>query len=189
MPANVGKKIKDLRTKKNLTLQELSSKTNLSIGFLSQLERGLTSIAITSLEQIAEVLDVDIAYFFSPPRDNKKSILRSYEKEVFQIENSQYIHYHLTNDIENKNLLPRLIEILPSNNEEMITTYSHEGEEFVYVLEGILTIFIDNEQYELYPGDSAHMDSSKVHNWANYTSKTVKLLTVNMPNPFKHKDK
>lgn len=52
MIADVGKKIKELRTNKNLTLKDLSAKTNLSIGFLSQLERGLTTIAIDSLETI-----------------------------------------------------------------------------------------------------------------------------------------
>ncbi|WPC39675.1 XRE family transcriptional regulator [Clostridium sp. JS66] len=185
MTEDVGKKIKELRTNKNLTLKELSTKTNLSIGFLSQLERGLTAVAIDSLNNIAKALDVNLAYFINEANHNKKIILRSYEKEVFQVENNQFIHYHLTNDIENKNLLPRLIEILPTSSKEPLTSYQHEGEEFVYVLEGILTLLINNEQQELFPGDSAHYDSNLVHNWANYTSKTVKLLTVHTPNMFK----
>ncbi|NMM61809.1 cupin domain-containing protein [Clostridium sp. P21] len=185
MIEDVGKKIKELRTNKNLTLKELSVKTNLSIGFLSQLERGLTAVAIDSLNNIAKALDVNLSYFINEANHNKKIILRSYEKEVFQVENNQFIHYHLTNDIENKNLLPRLIEILPTSSKESLTSYQHEGEEFVYVLEGILTLFINNEQQELFPGDSAHYDSNLVHNWANYTSKIVKLLTVHTPNMFK----
>ncbi|TCO74823.1 helix-turn-helix domain-containing protein [Marinisporobacter balticus] len=182
MAADIGKKIKELRTNKNLTLKDLSEKTNLSIGYLSQLERGLTTIAIDSLENIAKVLDTDIACFFREHKNSKKAVLRNHEKEVFEIINSQFIYYHLTNDVESKNLLPRLIEILPSMMEEKIITYQHEGEEFIYVLEGILTMIIDNEQYALYPGDSAHIDSNRVHNWANYTNKKVKLLTVHTPN-------
>lgn len=188
MASDIGKKIKELRTNRKLTLKDVSEKTNLSIGFLSQLERGLTSIATDSLEKIAEVLGVELSYFFKISKRNKKSILRRYEQEVFQVENSQFIHYHLTNDVENKNLLPRLIEILPSNNEENITAYQHEGEEFIYILEGILTVFINNERYELYPGDSAHIDSTTVHNWANYTSKIVRLVVVSTPNFFKNKN-
>lgn len=187
MSMEIGKKVRELRMKKRLTLQELSSQTNLSTGFLSQLERGLTSIAITSLEQISRVLEVEISYFFTKQNDNKKNIIRSYQKEIFQVENDQFIHYHLSDDLDHKNLLPRLIEILPNNTDEVITTYSHDGEEFIYVLEGILTLLIDNEQYDLFPGDSAHIDSTKVHNWANYTSKTVRLIQVNTPNPFKNK--
>ncbi len=182
---DIGKKIKELRLKKGLTLKELSTQTELSIGFLSQLERGLTTIAIVSLEKIAGALGVDLSYFFVVPSRNKKTILRSYEKEVFQVENGQFIHYHLTNEVENKNILPRLIEILPTNNEEKITPYTHEGEEFIYILEGILTLVINEEQYELYPGDSAHIHSDNMHNWANNTNKIIKLLAVNTPNIFK----
>lgn len=185
MANDIGKKVRELRMKKRLTLQDLSETTNLSTGFLSQLERGLTSIAITSLEKISEVLNVDISYFFSKEKSHKKNIIRSYEKEVFQVEQEQFIHYHLTDDIEGKELLPRLIEILPSKTDEKIKTYSHEGEEFIYVLEGILTLLIDHEHYELYPGDSAHVDSNRVHNWTNKTNKIVKLIQVNIPNPFK----
>ncbi len=189
MTEDVGKKIKELRNNKNLTLKELSVKTNLSIGFLSQLERGLTAIAIDSLSNISKALDVNLSYFLQGPKNNKKAILRSYEKEVFQVENNQFIHYHLTNDIENKNLLPRLIEILPTNSKEPMASYPHDGEEFVYVLEGILTLLINNEKQELFPGDSAHYDSNIDHNWANYTNRTVKLLTVNTPNIFKKETK
>lgn len=185
MIEGIGKKIKELRISRNLTLKDLSVKTDLSIGFLSQLERGLTTIAVDTLYTIAEVLGVEISYFLSSPKQNKKLVLRSYEKEVFQIYSNQFIYYNLTNDIEDKVFLPRYIEILPSNNEEEITPYHHEGEEFVYVMEGILTLVVDNEKYELYPGDSAHYDSSIVHNWANRTNKTVKLITVHTPNMFK----
>ena len=70
-------------------------------------------------------------------------------------------------------------------NQENIELYSHEGEEFIYVLEGILTLNVDNTQTDLYPGDSAHIKSISPHNWRNNTSKIVKILTVNSPNPFK----
>ncbi|MCT8978427.1 XRE family transcriptional regulator [Clostridium sp. CX1] len=181
MTEDVGRKIKELRISKNLTLKDLSAETNLSIGFLSQLERGLTTIAIDSLDKVAKALEVNLSYFLDDFKSNKKVILRSYEKEVFQVYSNQFIHYHLTNDVGEKSFLPRLIEILPTNSKEEVAPYPHEGEEFIYVLEGILTLFINNEQHELYPGDSAHYNSSIVHNWANYTSKTVKILTVNGP--------
>ncbi|MFD3158533.1 helix-turn-helix domain-containing protein [Haloimpatiens sp. FM7330] len=188
MAVDIGRKIKELRMSKNLTLKELSEKVNLSIGFLSQLERGLTNVAVDSLEKIADALSVELTYFFSIPKSSNESILRSYEQEIFQVTNSKFINYHLTNDIENKTILPRLVQILPSSSDEEINNYQHEGEEFVYVLEGILTLFLDNQKYELYPGDSAHIESNIAHNWANYTNKIVKLLSVNTPNPFKNKE-
>nr|WP_272508922.1 XRE family transcriptional regulator [Clostridium ganghwense] len=182
---DIGTRIKELRTKKKLTLKDLSEKTNLSIGFLSQLERGLTTIAIDCLENIAEILGVDLGYFFTMSKKSNGYILRGHEREIIRIEESKFIHYQLSNDLKNKNILPRLIEILPSKEEEEIVPYQHQGEEFVYVLEGILTIYIGNERHELFPGDTAHFKSDIVHNWANYTNKIVKLLVVSTPNNFK----
>jgi transcriptional regulator with XRE-family HTH domain len=179
---NIGMKIKQLRTEKGITLKELSMKSDLSIGFLSQLERGLTTIAVDSLEKLAEILEVHLTFFFDYPLKRKNKVLRSYEQELLDVEEGGFITYSLSSNLENKQLLPRLIEILPQKKKEEIISYKHEGEEFVYVLEGILTVCIDNEMYEVYPGDSLHIDSTLTHNWANYTNKKVKLLTVNTPN-------
>ncbi|NPV43231.1 MAG: helix-turn-helix transcriptional regulator [Firmicutes bacterium] len=184
MEENIGKKIKELRASKKITLKDLSEKTGLSIAFLSQLERGLTSAAIMSLKNIAKALEVDISFFFKPPFENNKRIIRGYEQEIFHIENSKYIYYNLANDAECKSLTPFLVTIYPEQGKDKVIPYSHEGEEFIYVLEGILTIYLENEKYDLYPGDSLHIDSSVPHNWANFTNKIVKILSVNTPKIF-----
>lgn len=185
MSIDIGKKVKDLRSTKKMTLKDLSEATGLSTGFLSQLERGLTAVATDSLEKIGGALGVDVSYFFMRPACNRNYIMRSYEREVFEIVSSQIINYHLGNDLGNKKLFPRLIDLLPINSEEDISQYAHDGEEFVYVLEGTLTLFINDRHYELFPGDTAHYSSGVVHNWANYTNKMVRLLVVSYPNPFR----
>lgn len=187
MNEDIGARIKQLRTQNKMTLKDLSEKTNLSIGFLSQLERGLTSIATDTLSVIADVFEVELSSFFLKPRVKKNLLIRSYEKEVFNICTSGCIQYNLSSDLKDKEILPRFIEILPNNTKEDILEYMHQGEEFVYVLEGVLTLFLDDEQYELYPGDSIHYNSTKNHNWANYTSKMVRMVVVSTPNTFKGK--
>lgn len=182
---NIGMKIKNLRTEKGITLKELSEKSELSVGYLSQLERGLTTIAVDSLEKLAKILEVHLTYFFDYPHKREEMVLRSYEQEILDIEEGGFIKYSLSTNLEDKQIVPRLVEILPQKNEEEIISYKHDGEEFVYVLEGILTIYIDGERYEVYPGDSIHMNSSIRHNWANYTNKKVKLLAVNTPNGYR----
>lgn len=180
----IGSKIKELRTNKKMTLKELSEKTSLSTGFLSQLERGLTSIATDSLLNIAEALDVELSYFLlSTSKRRERFIQKSYERDIYKIDNALHINYVLSNNPEDKTILPRLIEILPTNTEENLNTYQHEGEEFIYVLEGIITIFINDEKQYLYPGDSAHFKSSINHNYANYTNKICKILVASVPNP------
>lgn len=181
----IGRKIKELRAKRGLTLKELSEKTNLSTGFLSQLERGLTTATIDSLESISEILGVDPGYFFNITRKENNYIARSYEREIFLSENPKFIQFNLSKNSNDKNMLPRIIEVLPNIHEVETKLYSHEGEEFVYVLEGILTLYLGHEVYELYPGDSVHIDSKIEHNWANYTNKITKVIIVNLPNIIK----
>ncbi len=79
-----------------------------------------------------------------------------------------------------KSFLPRLIEILPNKGIiEEIELCSHRGKEFIYVLEGVLDLYLENEAFGLYPGDSVCYSSEKSHNWANNTAKRVKFLVMN----------
>ncbi len=187
MQQGIGENIKALRLGNKMTLKDLSEATGLSIGFLSQVERGLTALAITSLEKIAAALEVDLSYFFPVKSKSDSEILKSYEREVFQVENNQFIHYHLTNQLDKMDMIPKMVEILPMSELKDVPTHQHDGEEFVYVLEGVFTLILNNETHDLYPGDSAHFASTTVHNWANFTNKTVKILVVHTPNGFKDK--
>jgi len=184
MYSEIGAKINKLRTEKKLTLKNLSDLTNLSVGFLSQLERGLTTVAIDSLYNIASALEVDINYFFTFAKQIDNVVLKSYERELIFMENDQYIQYHLSNSLTDKKMFPRLIELYPKKSNESVVPYTHEGEEFIYILEGILTFYYNGGKYELYPGDSIHINSNSPHNWENNTNKLVKLIMVNTPNRF-----
>ena len=59
----------------------------------------------------------------------------------------------------------------------------HNGEEFIYVLEGVVSFFLDGTEYTLYPGDSIHIEAKQEHNWMNRTARIAKLLAVTVPNP------
>lgn len=187
MNKDIGNKIKFLRQSKGMTLKTLSEQVGLSIGFFSQLERGLTSIAIDSLSKIAEVLGVELNYFLQKPKEKDNIVIKSYEQEISQIINSNIIYYNLSNKLSSSNILPKLVQVLPHEEKEEVIEYSHEGEEFIYVLEGILTVYVDHNEYTLYPGDCVHFDSILNHNWINNTNMNVKLLIVNTPNFLKAK--
>lgn len=178
----LGKRIKEQRQKKEMTLKNLSDATGLSTGFISQLERGLTTIAVDSLEKLSEALDVNLSYFFNTSNRKESSVLKRHEQQVLSVEEDRFIYYQLSPDYTDKQLFPRLIEILPTKEQERISAFSHAGEEFILVLEGILTLVIDDEERELYPGDTAHFSSQKAHNWYNATSRVVKILAVSIPN-------
>ena len=185
----VGMKIKKLRVNKKYTLKQLSEETGLSIGFLSQLERGMSTIAIDSLAKVAAILEVDLSSFFENPSKINEKVVRRHRQQFDQI-SPLMIQYILSNSVEEFSFLPRLFEILPSKeweSEEKID-FNHEGEEFIYVLEGVLTIDINGIEHTLYPGDSVQIHSNMDHNWANTTNKVTKFLSIHYPNPFLKED-
>lgn len=183
--SNIGLKIKELRNSKKVTLKQLSEQSGLSVGFLSQLERGLSTIAIDSLSSLADALNVDINVFFDKnEKSNSRPLIRSFEKSLNII--SDHMHeYILTNESAELDFLPREYVLFPYAGDEDMHSgiYKHEGVEFVHVLEGILTVNIENDQYDLYPGDSITVHSDKYHNWHNRTNKITRILTINSPNP------
>lgn len=183
---DIGKTINKIRKERKMTLKELSEKTSLSTGYLSQFERGLTSIAIESLQTISKALDVDMDAFFSKPKSKIKDespIIRSYDREIGKI-STKIIQYYLVKDVENAAFLPRVYEVMPKDQDAHAKTYVHEGVEFIYILEGILTLSYKNQIYEMYPEDSAYISSEIAHNWENNTNKKVKMLVINYPNQF-----
>lgn len=184
MALDIGKKIKSLRIEKNYTLRTLGEKTGYSIGFLSQLERGLTTIAVDALQKLAEAFEVELSTFFVAPQKSNRLIMKSYEREVLSRNENKFVDYALSNDSSDKTMFPRFVEIFPCFEEEIIENYGHSGEEFIYVLEGILSVYIDNDRNDLYPGDSLHMKSTRQHNWKNHTNKVVKIMTVHTQNNF-----
>lgn len=182
----IGRKIKELRRAKRLTLKDLSEKTGLSMGFLSQLERGLSAIAIDSLSKIAAILNTELSVFINNnDQPSTDAAMRFFEQEHTQVA-SGVIQSILSKNVNGFNILPRLIQLLPSQslqgNEKPM--YAHEGEEFAYVLEGVLTLQLADKEYILCPGDSIQIDSTIEHNWFNHTNAITKLLTINVPNPF-----
>lgn len=182
----VGSKIKRLRTAKGYTLKRLSEEAGLSVGFLSQLERGISNIAIDTLAKIAEILDTPLSGFFDTAELKGQSpVIRQFEQLPSEI-SPQIYQYILSHGQTEFDLLPRIYLLMPFHDpDSRVEMYSHEGEEVIYVLEGILTVYLDGAVYELYPGDSMHFRSTRQHNWMNGTSRVVKFFAVNSPNPLK----
>lgn len=178
MTETIGKKIKDLRVKTGMTLKDLSDKTELSTGYLSQLERGLTTVSVDSLTKLAEVFEVQLSHFFNMQTVSETAVLRSYERTILSLESGGFIQYQISSDLQNKVMIPRIIDLLPQSVIEEVAGFQHHGEEFIYVLEGILTLSLDDKIFELYPGDTAHFKSEQVHNWYNRTNKVVRILTM-----------
>ncbi|WP_066388828.1 helix-turn-helix domain-containing protein [Neobacillus mesonae] len=172
----IGVKIKSLRKEKRLTLKQIADRTNLSISFISQVERSKSSITLESLKKISEALGVNPSYFFSEAdRKAETKIMRNVISITNTLDN-QFFYKDLSGNIGNPQFNPILVLLNPGANRE--DSYSHSGQEFLYVLEGKLTVLIDNEEHELNPFDCIFLNSTTPHNWMNKTDSIVKFLCI-----------
>lgn len=180
----IGQRIKSMRKARQMTLKQLGEMTGLSSGFISQFERGMTNIAIDSLNQMANALGVPLESLLkSTSKEKGIEVVRSYERDATLI-SPHVIQFMLNSQPERFSFLPRAFRLLPLPQKQKIELYAHDGQEFIYVLEGAVTVYLEDESTILYAGDSVHIDSAKPHNWANLSSLPALILTVNSPNPF-----
>nr|WP_289038814.1 XRE family transcriptional regulator [uncultured Allobacillus sp.] len=174
----IGKKLRQLRIERGMTLKEVSEKTGLSISFISQVETNKSSITIESLMKIAEVFHVTPSYFFEREQQVtlKKNIAVHKQATAEKTKNIAFNYNDLSGDFPNRSLAPSLIHLEP--RKESATPMPHNGEEFIYMLDGVLTIVFDEESIDVHPGESIHMKSSIPHNWMNFTDRMVIFIHV-----------
>ncbi|MBO7668249.1 MAG: helix-turn-helix transcriptional regulator [Firmicutes bacterium] len=180
MEENVGEKIKRLRLSMNKRLKDVSADTGLSISFLSQVERGVNAISLYSLERVASALGVNTAYFLDKPAAPDDRLMRSYHRS-YAYADGPLIYQRLDRAAPDYQLCPIEVSVLPFDTKRPSQVLPHEGEEFIYVLEGVLTVILGDRSYELNPGDAMHYLSSVPHDWRNYSGRTVRLLSVSTP--------
>jgi hypothetical protein len=145
----------------------------------------MSSIAIDTLARLAHILGADLSSFFNVVQGpGPEAVVHGFDLRATPV-SPQIIQYVLSNDPAGFEMLPRLFLLMPQDEEEQIEMYSHEGEEFTYVLEGIVTVYLDGTRHTLYPGDSIQIRSNLPHNWVNLTNKPARLISINHPNPFR----
>ena len=185
METSIGQVIKRLRQERKITLQQLSAQVGLSPSFLSQLERGNTTIAIDSLVKVAETLGTDIYAILNASQTSAPTqdqyILRSYQRHDAVLQSEHEIQTNLSAVSLGKAMMAREITLLPHQQDEPLSIAGHTGEEFLYILEGALTFFLEGQAYTLYPGDTVHFNSDISHGWQNDTNRNVCFLVINYP--------
>lgn len=177
----IGMKIKELRTQKGLTQEELADRSELSKGFISQLERDLTSPSIATLVDILQCLGTNLEEFFANTCAEQVVFKKQDYFEKVDSELKNKIEWIIPN--AQKNMMePILLTLEPDGS-----TYPdnpHEGEEFGYVLSGTITIVIGNNSYKARKGESFYFTPNKKH-YIKAASKTgATLLWVSTPPSF-----
>lgn len=176
MKQTIGQKIKALRKEQQLTLKEVAEKTNLSISFLSQVERQKSSLTLESLKKISDVLQVNPSYFFNDDDDQQPKIIRGIDDTADDLDVTSFVYRDLSRKDRTLGFTPLLVTLFPGDNKGR--PFTHHGKEFLYVLEGQLTVQLNEEEYILRPHDTIIIDASQPHYWLNLTEEPVKFLCV-----------
>lgn len=177
---HIGSKIKDLRTQKGLTQEELADRCELSKGFISQLERDLTSPSITTLVDILQCLGTDLKEFFNDSEDTQVAFRQAdyFEKVDEELQNK--IEWIIPNAQKNK-MEP--IRVTLEKNGSTYPDLPHEGEEFGYVLSGSISIVIGSRTVKAAKGEAFYFTPDSEHYIrANGKSGAVFLWISTPPN-------
>ena len=157
---DIGAKLKELRILKGLTQEELADRAELSKGFISQLERDLTSPSIATLMDILQCLGTSIGEFFNETPEEQIVFGKTDYFEKHDLELKNEIKWIIPN--AQKNMMePILLTLEPGG--ETYPNNPHEGEEFGYVLQGNISIHIGSKTYKAKKGESFYFVSDKKH--------------------------
>lgn len=176
----ISSNLKKLRIQKEITLQALAKRTGLTKGYLSRVERSEKAPPYSTLTKIAGALGVEVTGILSknidPPTDVRLCISREKHRKLIK-ETSQFSGYDYEILAENKpgkNMEPFIIHA-PWEIRKM---YSHEGEEFMYVMDGTLEFLYDGKTYVLETGDNVYFDSCVPHSGKSIGNQKARLLVM-----------
>lgn len=174
----IGEKIKKLRNEKELTITDISERTNLTKSQISQIETGKSLPSLKSLLAITKALDITVGYFFNTDIDNSELVVKAAKRKVISMNNGVTL-YLLTPNLKN-----RMVEFLSVVYEEGATSgvlHSHTGEEYGVVLKGRLQIKVNNKTYILEKNDSIVFNSNIPHKITNIHKGKTEVIWANTP--------
>jgi transcriptional regulator with XRE-family HTH domain len=177
----IGKNIRRLRQSKNISVEQLAQFSGLTKGYISKIENSHRAPPLTTLTKIAEVLELDVTRLLSEDFEasegqNGLCIVRKDEQKLLFSRGMHYGYQYkaLAYKKAGKNMEPYMIE----PDFETNGVFSHEGEEYMYVLEGTHEFYYNNMKYILEEGDSIYFDSIIPHYGRSIGKKKAKILVV-----------
>lgn len=176
----IGERIKDLRQAAEMTQEELAERAELSKGFISQVERGLTNLSIENLDAILTALNVTLTEFFSTPVQEQ---VQYGEEDVTELEREGYDKFVLlVPGAANRSMEPALITLNVGQSTPAEKPFS--GDEYGYVLQGRLIVHMGNLEYLVKTGESFFFSAKHKHYFHNPGPVETKFLWITSPPNF-----
>lgn len=176
---DIGNKLRELRLQNDLTLEELASRSELTKGFLSQVERNLTSPSISTLSDLLEALGSSLSEFF---HEEKESQIVFTTNDFFVDEQDAYTIEWVIPNAQKNAMEPILLTLHPhAKSKEML---SHCGEEFGYVLSGSVILVKGKQRYPLQEKETFYLNGKTTHYLVNESNQDAQILWVTNPPMF-----
>jgi len=178
---DIGARLKRLRTLNALTQEELASRTDLTKGYISQLESDTACPSIATLKDILDVFGVSMQEFFSDPAETE--VVFGHEARVFSTAEDAPVSVELlVPGAQNREMDPALVTLEPGG--EMALQDVHEGEEFGFVLAGRIQVLLDDKVYTVKKNECFFFVSDRRHAVRNVGKVPAKILWVVTPPTF-----
>ncbi|WP_206956360.1 helix-turn-helix domain-containing protein [Trinickia acidisoli] len=171
---HIGQRIRGLRRESKMTLLEVATASSLSVGFLSQVERNLTGISISSLVNVAKALNVPLGTLLEHPRQAQPDS-REGRRESYRVGPMRQRYERLSTTFDGSLLNAVKVQMLEGYSSEWV---AHGGDEFVYVLSGKVRYTLRKKDYELTAGDSLHFNAEHRHRVVNLGPGPAELIVV-----------
>ena len=172
--AGLGDKIKKIRKSNDWTVEYLAEKTDQTPEFIEKVESSEIVPSVSFLLKLSRALGVDPGTFLS---DEEKAHIEDKRAQAFITRTKNYAYQTLTPGAENQHLRAFMITIEPKQDHKPVA-YKHEGEEFIYVMEGSLELTLDNRVNHLKVGESMHYNSEIPHKLKNLGNETTRCLVM-----------
>lgn len=180
-PLNLGTRVRELRKARNWTLEQAAGQAGLARSTLSKIENGQMSPTYEALKKLAVGLNISVPQLFTPPRNTQINGRMAVTKsgEGAQQATTTYEHELLADTLTKKQMLPYRARIRARSVEEFDGWVRHDGEEFLYVLTGVIQLYTEfYEPVTMRRGDSAYYDAAMGHNVISASDEDATILWV-----------
>jgi transcriptional regulator with XRE-family HTH domain len=178
----IGERIKRFRLERRLTLKDVELKAKVSATHVSEIERGMTSPTVGALAKIARALGTEPSYFLGGDAYPSVSVVRKGQRRVLAYDNWRAKIHCLSDGIRGARMSFLEVELEAGHARDM-NPMTHNGEEFIHILKGVVEIRVGDDRHLLKEGDSIHFRSQEPHTMKNIGDGQARMMWVAVP-PF-----
>ena len=178
----IGQKLRRLRLQAGLTQEEVANRADLTKGFISQLENDATSPSIATLQDILDAFGVSLGEFFQARDEEEKVVFRVGDRVLSGESEAGFALTFLIPRAHGHEMEPVLVTLEPGASTEAIS--GHEGEEFGFVLEGRVELYLGEERYTVHKGECFYYPANRSHRLHNRWKRRASVLWVASPPSF-----